>query len=176
MARLTREQQAVQDAIPQYVLSGEIGRGAFGVVYAARHQQLGREVAIKQLPRAFAADPSVRDRFVAEAQLVAALDHPHIVPVYDFVDRDDGICLIIMERCQRSVTDEFEQRGLATDEACAAVLACCAALEEAHHHGLLHRDVKPENLLYDAKGVVNSRTSASPACGWGTPDERPPAR
>jgi serine/threonine-protein kinase len=154
VTRLTREQQAVQDALPQYVLQGEIGRGAFGVVYSARHEQLGREVAVKQLPRAFAADPAVRERFVTEARLVASLDHPHIVPVYDFVDRDDGICLIIMERCQRSVSDEFEHRGLATDEACAAVLACCAALEEAHEHGLLHRDIKPENLLYDAKGVV----------------------
>lgn len=154
MVRSTREQQAVQDAVPQYAISAEIGRGAFGVVYAARHVQLGRDVAIKQLPRAFAADPSVRERFVAEAQLVASLDHPHIVPVYDFVDRDDGICLIVMERCQGSVGDEFTARGLATDEACAAVLACCAALEEAHGRGLLHRDVKPESLLYDGKGVV----------------------
>ncbi len=144
----------MQEALPQYDVLDELGRGAFGVVYLARHRQLGREVAIKQLPRAFAADPDVRARFVAEARSVASLDHPHIVPVYDFIDRDDGMCLTIMERCMRSVSDDLESRGLATDEACAAVIAGCAALDEAHAHGLLHRDVKPENLLYDAKGVV----------------------
>ena len=85
MARSTREQQAVQEALPQYDVLDELGRGAFGVVYLARHRQLGREVAIKQLPRAFAADPDVRARFVAEARSVASLDHPHIVPVYDFI-------------------------------------------------------------------------------------------
>ena len=154
MTRPSREQLALQEALPAYEVVGELGRGAFGVVYAARHSQLGREVAIKQLPRAFAADPAVRERFVAEAQMVASLDHPHIVPVYDFLDRDDGICLLIMERCQGSLSDRFQDEGLATDEACAAVLAACAALDYAHGAALLHRDIKPENLLYDTKGVV----------------------
>jgi len=154
VSRPSREQQLLQEALPAYEVTGELGRGAFGVVYGARHAQLGREVAIKQLPRAFAADASVRERFVAEARMVASLDHPHIVPVYDFVDRDDGICLLIMERCQGALSDKFTDEGLATDEACAAVLACCAALDFAHGRGLLHRDIKPENLMFDAKGTV----------------------
>ena len=154
MSRPSREQLLLQEALPAYEVTGELGRGAFGVVYGARHSRLGREVAIKQLPRAFAADPAVRERFVAEARMVASLDHPHIVPVYDFVDRDDGICLLIMERCQGALSDKFTDEGLATDEACAAVLACCAALDFAHGRGLLHRDIKPENLMFDAKGVV----------------------
>jgi predicted Ser/Thr protein kinase len=151
---VSREIEMVRDALPAYEVGAELGRGAFGVVYAGRHRQLGREVAIKQLPRAFAADPAVRERFVAEAQMVASLDHPHIVPVYDFVDRDDGICLLLMERCNGSLGDRFTSDGLATDEACAAILACCAALDFAHAAGVLHRDIKPENLLYDTKGVV----------------------
>lgn len=154
MSRASREQLAAQEALPAYEISHEIGRGAFGVVYAARHLQLDRDVAIKQLPRAFAADPGVRERFTAEARMVASLEHPHIVPVYDFVDRDDGICLLVMERCQGSVGDRFQEDGLATDEACAAVIACCAALDHAHGAGLLHRDIKPENLMLDTKGVV----------------------
>ena len=64
---------------------------------AGTHRQLGREVAIKQLPRAFAADPDVRARFTAEARVLASLDHPHIVPVYDYVERD-GLCLLVMEQ------------------------------------------------------------------------------
>jgi predicted Ser/Thr protein kinase len=151
---VSREIEMVRDALPAYEVGAELGRGAFGVVYVGRHRQLGREVAIKQLPRAFAADPAVRERFVAEAQMVASLDHPHIVPVYDFVDRDDGICLLLMERCNGSLGDRFTGEGLATDEACAAILACCAALDFAHAAGVLHRDIKPENLLYDGKGVV----------------------
>ncbi|MEZ5250917.1 MAG: protein kinase [Ilumatobacteraceae bacterium] len=77
MPRPSRELLAVQEALPAYEVLDEIGRGAFGVVYAGRHRQLGRSVAIKQLPRAFAADPAVRERFVDEARLVASLDHPH---------------------------------------------------------------------------------------------------
>ena len=150
----SREQALLQEALPGYEVGAELGRGAFGVVYLGRHRQLGREVAIKQLPRAFAADPGVRERFVAEARVVASLDHPHIVPVFDFVDRDDGVCAIVMERCVGAVSDRFQSDGLATDEACAAVLACCAALDHAHRAGVLHRDIKPENLLYDAAGVV----------------------
>ena len=154
MIRPTREQALLQEALPAYDIGDELGRGAFGVVYAAKHRQLAREVAIKQLPRAFAADPNVRARFASEARMVASLDHPHIVPVYDFVDREDGICLLIMERCMGALGDHFTDDGVATDEACAAVLACCAGLDFAHSTGLLHRDIKPENLLYDVKGVI----------------------
>ncbi len=150
----SRDHGLVQQALPGYQVGRELGRGAFGIVYQARHAQLGRDVAVKQLGRAFVADPSVRERFVAEARMVASLDHPHIVPVFDFVDAADGQCLIIMEQCAGSVGDRFTDQGLETDAACAAILACCAALDFAHQAGVLHRDIKPENLLYDRKGVV----------------------
>ena len=145
--------ELIQQALPAYQVAGELGRGAFGVVYEARHTQLDRPVAIKQLPSALADDESVRERFVAEAQMVASLEHPHIVPVYDFVE-SDGARYLIMERCAGSVGDRFKTDGIVTDEACAAVLACLSALDFAHQKGLLHRDVKPENLMYDNKGVV----------------------
>ncbi|MFK7919282.1 MAG: serine/threonine-protein kinase [Ilumatobacter sp.] len=148
-----RARRALQTALPAYELEGELGRGAFGVVYAARHTQLGRNVAVKVLPQAFAADDAVRGRFVAEAQMVASLDHPHIVPVYDYVEHEDA-CMLIMERCDSSVGDRFKEQGIATDEACAAILSCLAALDLAHERGVLHRDVKPENLMHDMKGVV----------------------
>ncbi len=148
-----RAKELIQEALPAYEVAGELGRGAFGVVYEARHTQLGRQVAIKQLPQSFAEDEEVRERFVAEAQMVASLEHPHIVPVYDFVE-SEGSRFLIMERCAGSVGDRFKEEGIVTDEACAAVLACLAALDFAHEKGLLHRDVKPENLMYDTKGVI----------------------
>lgn len=148
-----RARELIQAALPAYEIGNELGRGAFGVVYEARHTQLGRSVAIKQLPQSFAEDEEVRGRFVAEAQMVASLEHPHIVPVYDFVE-SNGSRYLIMEKCAGSVGDRFKEEGIVTDEACAAVLACLAALDFAHAKGLLHRDVKPENLMYDTKGVV----------------------
>ena len=151
---MTDEARAsLERALPAYEIAERLGEGAFGVVYEGRHTQLGRPVAIKQLPKMYAEDDNVRERFVAEAQMVASLDHPHVVPVYDFVE-SEGSRYLIMERCEGSISDKFKSEGIVTDEACAAVLACLAGLDVAHARGLLHRDVKPENLMYDAKGVV----------------------
>ena len=94
---MTLDQDQIEAALPSYEIGAELGRGGWGVVLAGTHRQLGRQVAIKQLPRAFAADPDVRARFVAEARVLASLDHPHIVPVYDYVEQD-GLCLLVMEQ------------------------------------------------------------------------------
>ena len=83
--------------LPSYEVGGEIGRGGFGLVLEGRHRQLRREVAIKRLPEGFAADPQVRARFLVEARMLASLDHPHIVPVHDFVEHE-GMCLLVMEK------------------------------------------------------------------------------
>lgn len=150
---MTPEQAALAAVLPRYDIAEEIGRGGWGVVYKGWHRDLRRPVAIKQLPAAFGADASVRDRFIAEAQLVAALEHPHIVPLYDFAERD-GIYVIVMELATGSVWNRFEAQGVQTDEAVATVLAAAVGLHYAHSRGLLHRDVKPDNLLYSASGTV----------------------
>ncbi len=147
------ERELIVEALPGYELGPELGRGAWGVVYEGVHRNLGRAVAIKQLPRAFAADESVRKRFLAEARTVASLDHPHIVPVYDYVEHE-GLCLMVMERCESSLADRFFSEGISADEACSVVLATCAALQHAHDRNVLHRDIKPENLMYDTNGVL----------------------
>src|SRR5436189_7898 len=82
---VARVREPLSEALPAYDIGEELGRGAWGVVLEGEHRTLGRRVAIKQLPRAFAADPGVQARFASEAKLVASLDHPHIVPVYDYV-------------------------------------------------------------------------------------------
>ena len=148
------ERDLVSGALPNYDVGGELGRGGWGVVLEGRHRQLGRLVAIKQLPRAFGADPEVRARFVTEARLLAALDHPHIVPVYDYVEYE-GLCLLVMEKLPGgTVWDRFRKQGIGMQAACAMVLAACAGLQFAHEHDVLHRDVKPENLMFSATGTL----------------------
>ena len=140
----------VQAALPSYEVGGELGRGAMGVVLAGRHRQLERDVAIKQLPSAFAADEDVRRRFGQEARTLAALAHPHIVPVYDYVEME-GLCLLVMESLPGgTLWDRFTGDGITMATACTAVLATCAGLQFAHQRGVLHRDVKPENLMFAA--------------------------
>lgn len=151
---MTLDQQEVIDALPQYEVGVELGRGGWGIVLAGRHRQLGRDVAIKQLPRAFAADAAVRARFVDEARLLASLDHPHIVPIYDFVEQD-GLCLLVMEQLPGgTLWSRFSTDGFTPPAAAAAVLATIAGLQAAHEHRILHRDVKPENLMFSASGAL----------------------
>jgi hypothetical protein len=91
------DRERVAAALPSYEIGEEIGRGALGIVREGRHRRLDRQVAIKQLPPSLSGDPSVRERFAAEARVLASLDHPHIVPVFDFVEAD-GLCLLVMEK------------------------------------------------------------------------------
>jgi serine/threonine protein kinase len=148
------ERQLVEEALPNYEIGDELGRGAFGIVLSGRHRALGRLVAIKQLPRAFSADPSVRDRFVSESRVLASFEHPHIAPVYDFVEYE-GLCLLVMEQLTGgTLWARVSGDGLGTDEACVALLATATALQYAHERGVLHRDVKPENLLFSENRVL----------------------
>ncbi len=148
------ERDQVAQALPSYEIGEELGRGAWGVVISAEHRALGRPVAVKQLPRAFAADAAVRTRFVSEARLLAALDHPHVVPVFDFVEKD-GLCLLVMELLPGgTVWNRFGAQGFTPPAACATVLAASAGLQAAHEKNVLHRDVKPENLMFSSEGVL----------------------
>lgn len=144
----------IAGAIPDYDVEQELGRGGMGIVYLGRHRRLGRSVAIKELPPSFAAEPEVRERFSTEARTLAGLSHPHIVPIFDYVERE-GLCLIVMEQLPGgTVWDRFTTTGLTPPTACAVVMACCAALQHAHDKGVLHLDVKPDNLMFDVESAV----------------------
>jgi serine/threonine protein kinase len=144
----------VAHALPAYDIGNELGRGAMGVVISGQHRQLGRPVAIKQLPLGFGQDPTVKVRFVQEARLLASLDHPHIVPVFDFVDQD-GLCLLVMEMLTGgTVWSKFTTTGLTNAESCGIVMATAGALQAAHARGILHRDIKPENLMFSGSGAL----------------------
>lgn len=139
---------SIEDALPEYQVERELGRGGMGVVYLGRHRPLDRVVAIKELPASFARDAGVRERFVTEARVLASLGHPHVVPVFDFVEQGNT-CLLVMEALGGgTVWDRFTTAGLTMPQTCAIVLATCSGLEHAHASGVLHRDIKPENILF----------------------------
>ena len=151
---MTLDRDRVARALPSYEIGEEVGRGAWGVVIRAKHRQLGREVAVKELPQAFAADPAVQRRFVSEARLLATLDHPHIVPIYDYVE-GEGLCLLVMELLSGgTVWSRFTSEGVSAEAACSIVIAAASALQHAHGKGILHRDIKPENLLFTGTGTL----------------------
>jgi serine/threonine-protein kinase len=142
------------DVLPGYTFERELGRGAMGIVFLAHHEALGRRVAVKELQGALAADPATRSRFVVEAKVMASLDHPHVVPVYDFVERDDR-CVLVMEQLPGgTVWDHFVSDGMTMPRAAAITLATCSAMQHAHDKGVLHRDIKPENLMFDGAGSL----------------------
>ena len=149
------DRELLSSVLPAYDIGDELGAGGWGVVVSGQHRQLDRRVAIKQLPAALANDPGVRRRFTAEARVLASLDHPHVVPVYDFVERD-GVCLLVMELLPGGTlrSQVADGGGISAQRAVALSLACASGLSAAHRRGILHRDVKPENMLFAASGVL----------------------
>jgi eukaryotic-like serine/threonine-protein kinase len=141
-------------ALPQYDIGAEIGEGGMGVVFAGTHRTLGRSVAIKQLPWDVLNHTSSSELFDREARVLASLDHPHIVPVYDYV-RTGREHLLVMERLDGgTVHSRFHGGGVSGEQACAIGLATLAGLHAAHRAGVLHLDVKPRNLLFSTQGVM----------------------
>ncbi len=144
----------LEGALPGYEIFGELGRGAYGVVFAGRHRQLDREVAIKQLLLGHASNEGIRARFRAEAQVLAAISHPHVVPVYDYVE-NEGVCVLVMERLNGgTVWRRFVEQGFSQLTSCAVALVACSGLHGAHDRGVLHRDMKPENMLFGSDGSL----------------------
>ncbi len=139
---------------PQLEITECLGRGGMGVVYKARQKSLNRFVALKLLAPERANDPSFAERFAQEAQALAALNHPHIVGVYDF-GQAGGFYFLLMEFVDGVNLRQAMKAGRFTPEqALAIVPPVCEALQYAHEHGIVHRDIKPENLLMDKEGRV----------------------
>ena len=140
--------------IGRYEVQAELGRGMMGVVYAAFDPALGRDIAIKTVRFAFALSPADREafeqRFFAEARIAAHLSHPGIVVVHDTGrDPESGMLYIALERLQGRTLAEIlkEKQRLEWREAFGIVAAVASALHHAHGHGVIHRDVKPANVM-----------------------------
>ena len=136
----------------QYELESEVGRGGMSVVYRARDIRLNRTVAVKVLPPELAYDPAIRTRFTREAQTSARLTHAHIVPIYDVGDRD-GIAYFVMALISGGNLAALlaHEPRQPIDEARRLLVEIADALSYAHLRGVIHRDIKPDNILLDAE-------------------------
>lgn len=140
----------------EFRLVREIGRGGMGVVYLARDTRLDRDVAIKTLPPHLAADAQVRERFVREARTAAALSHPNIVPIHAAAERDGVVYFVMGFVNGRSLADYVAGDGpLSVPDALRVVRQVAQGLDVAHARGVVHRDIKAENVLLDAAGQAH---------------------
>ena len=151
MANQRSELDARASALaPDFALECEIGRGGMGVVYRGLDVKLERPVAIKVLPEALGEVAEVRERFLREARTAAKLSHQNIVPIYR-ADESAGVVFIVMALVEgESLADRLSARGaLPPRELVPLLRDVAAALDHAHAHGIVHRDVKPENILIE---------------------------
>ena len=138
--------------IGRYEIKSEIARGGMATVYHAYDPRFERDVAIKLLPQVFLHDPQFKVRFEREAKMIALLEHPAIVPVYDFGE-DVGQPYIVMRYMSGgSLTDRLRQGAITIAETTQIVARLAPALDAAHGRNIIHRDLKPGNILFDHYG------------------------
>src|SRR5512134_1954548 len=137
-----------------YDIKSELGRGGMATVYRGYDPRFEREVAVKVLPpELLHADPQFRLRFEREAKIIAQLEHPSIVPVYDVGEENDQPYFIMRHMNGGSLSERIKS-GLHSVEEATRILGYIApGLDEAHSKGIVHRDLKPSNILFDRKGV-----------------------
>jgi serine/threonine-protein kinase len=149
-------QQRLQQALgPEFTVGPLLGQGGFAAVFRVRDASLNRDVAVKVLDVELAPSPNVAERFLREAQTVARLEHPHIVPIYK-VGRQQEIFYIIMRCIDGTSLGQLldQDKRLSVGDAARIARQVADALAYAHSHDIVHRDVKPDNILLDKSGHV----------------------
>jgi len=151
----TKEGKDAAEQIPGYKILGKLGAGAMAIVYKAKQISLDRIVAIKILPRRFSENPDYVKRFYKEGKAAAKLNHNNIVAAYD-VGEAGGYHYFVMEYVEGKTLYEDLAKGkiFSEQEAVAIIMQVASALAHAHARGLIHRDVKPKNIMINSAGIV----------------------
>lgn len=140
--------------ISHYRVTGKLGVGGMGVVYEAEDTKLSRRVALKFLPEELAGDAEAARRLAREAQTIASLNHPHICTIYE-IDEHEGAAFIVMERCDGvNLKLHMARNTLTTQEVVSIAMQVAEALETAHAARIVHRDIKPGNIVVTTTGQV----------------------
>ncbi len=135
---------------PDYSLDRELGRGGMGAVFLAHDTKLDRQVAIKALPPELAVRPELRERFLRETRTAASFSHPNIVPVHGVEDRNQILCFVMGYVDGETLTQRVRRAGpLSASEAARMIQEVAWALSYAHGRGIIHRDVKPDNIMLE---------------------------
>ena len=179
------------EKIGKYTVTGEIGRGAMGIVYKGVDPYIGRSVAIKTIRFDTITQPSEQEhaqrRFMREARSAGSLSHPNIVTIYD-VGIDEGLTYIVMEYIEGHSLEELIAGGTqySIEEITAMMAPIADALDYAHRKGIVHRDIKPGNILLDSEGRphivdfgiahLSTSTMTQTSMAMGTPYYMPPAQ
>lgn len=152
---LRQEQSMIGKTISHYKILEKLGGGGMGVVYKAQDLKLDRAVALKFLPPELVFDPEAKERFIHEAKAASALDHNNICTVHEIAESDDGQIFIVMAHYEGETLKSRIGKGpLKIEEATDLAIQIAQGLSEAHAHGIVHRDVKPANVLITKSGVV----------------------
>ncbi len=138
----------IGQTLGQYRIIEQIGQGGMATVYKAYQPSLDRYVAIKVLPPYFAHEPGFAMRFTREAKAIARLNHPNILPIYDF-GQEGELSYIVMKYVEAGTLKDILGEPLTLDVTADVIQQIAGALEHAHQRGILHRDVKPSNVLLD---------------------------
>src|SRR5688572_28073286 len=133
-----------------YEIVEEIGRGGMATVFRAYQPSMERYVAVKIIHRSIASDASALERFTREAKLVARLEHPHLLPVYDYDGKHDPPYIVMRYLESGTLKDVLDRIGaLPLREIGGMMRQICSALDYAHRQGVIHRDIKPSNVMVD---------------------------
>ena len=152
MSEDTPQDDLIGKVLGQYQIEQEVGRGGMATVYRARQQSMNRTVAVKVLPRNLLHDPTFYERFEREVDVIAHLEHPHILPIYDY-GQAEGVPYIIMRFLGGGSLEQQIRRGLPDlNDLQKPMRQIAQALDYAHQQGIIHRDLKPGNIMLDEAG------------------------